>query len=252
MRFYPEPPTPKAVQTHELGAGISAKWGHRVSVHLEDFHRNGFAIIRNVFKASELENLLADLPNLSRAAGSRNLLSLRMFRGLAVDPRLADIVKSIYGGAGWPVRGIFFDKSPMANWTLDWHQDTKIAVRERVTVDGYTNWSTKEGIPHCRPPAKILWGMLALRISLDPTNEDSGPLKVMPTSHLLGPLSETKIRSLTMGAVVTCLTEPGDVVAMHPLTLHASDKSLSNAHRRVIHFEYATVDLDPPLRWAFA
>jgi hypothetical protein len=39
---------------------------------------------------------------------------------------------------------------------------------------------------------------------------------------------------------VDCLTRAGGVVAMRPLTVHASSKSVSEQPRRVLHIEYAT------------
>ena len=36
------------------------------------------------------------------------------------------------------VRGTLFDKNPDANWSLFWHQDSIITVKERVDAPGYS------------------------------------------------------------------------------------------------------------------
>ena len=221
-------------------------------VLLEDFEQNGFAIVRSVFRPSELDRLFVDLPNLQQANASRSLFKVRNFRNLAVDPRMTDIIKAVHGGTGWPIRGILFDKTVERNWAFDWHQDTKITVRERVDIPGYVDWSLEEGVLHCKPPQDILTGMLALRISLDIHHEHNGPIRFLPGSHRHGILSQEAIREWDKSTEVSCLTDVGDVVLMHPLIVHASKESTTADRRRVLHFEYATKEIDPNLLWAFA
>ena len=45
-----------------------------------------------------------------------------------------------------PVRVIAFNKSKANNWTLPWHQDRVVALRERVEMPGFGNWTNKAGI----------------------------------------------------------------------------------------------------------
>jgi hypothetical protein len=50
---------------------------------------------------------------------------------------------------------------------------------------------------------------------------------------------------------IVCACAAGDVLVMRPLILHASNRALHPARRRVLHFEYAPRDaLDPSLYWA--
>jgi hypothetical protein len=52
---------------------------------------------------------------------------------------------------------------------------------------------------------------------------------------------------------VDCLAAAGGVVAMRPLTVHASSKSVSDQPRRVLHIEYAAdLELGPGLALAIA
>jgi hypothetical protein len=48
---------------------------------------------------------------------------------------------------------------------------------------------------------------------------------------------------------VVCEVRRGGVVTMCPLLLHASAKSATPGHRRVIHVEYACDDLPEGLEW---
>jgi hypothetical protein len=56
----------------------------------------------------------------------------------------------------------------------------------------------------------------------------------------MGVLTDDAIEQLTSQiAAVDCLVAAGGVVAMRPLIVHASSKSLIETPRRVLHIEYA-------------
>jgi ectoine hydroxylase-related dioxygenase (phytanoyl-CoA dioxygenase family) len=81
---------------------------------------------------------------------------------------------------------------------------------------------------------------LALRVHLDESNLDNGPLRVLPGTHKQGVLSDGEIEELVATTnPVTCVAGRGGIVAMKPLIVHASSKSKSDAPRRVLHIEYA-------------
>jgi ectoine hydroxylase-related dioxygenase (phytanoyl-CoA dioxygenase family) len=210
----------------------------------------GFAIIPGVLCAEEARALIPLLPVLQSAAGTRNLLDLPWTRGLASDPRFVALVEDALDGPAIPVRAILFDKSPVANWNLGWHQDKKIAVKRRVEVAGYSAWSEKEGIIHCQAPAELLEACVAVRIHLDDCGAENGPLRVLPGSHRHGILAQ--IDPGQCAAPVDCLVRAGDVILMKPLVLHASSKASSPDHRRVIHIEYCGAPLPGGLEWAYA
>ena len=176
-------------------------------------------------------------------AGRRNLLDDPEVRRLADDPRL----RALVGGAR-VVRGILFDKTPDANWAVPPHQDLNVALAERHDAPGYGPWSVKAGVVHAVPPEEVLRSMLTVRLHLDPCGADDGPLRLVPGTH------EGKIveRGLPDGPWTECHAAPGDALLMRPLAVHASPRAARPRRRRVIHLEYAALDVDPPLRWAFA
>ncbi len=163
----------------------------------------------------------------------------------ANDERVRALVTLALGMPAKAVRGILFDKTAESNWTLGWHQDTKIAVLEQKNVPGYSSWSVKEGVVHCRPPVHVLENSVAVRIHLDDCGEANGPLRVIAGSHQMGfidAMDEANAWTLTCNA--------GDVILIKPLDLHASSKSETPGHRRVIHIEFCAAELDGGLRWA--
>ena len=98
----------------------------------------------------------------------------------------------------------------------------------------------KEGIAYAHAPAAVLSEVLALRVSLDDSTVENGPLRVLPRTHTIGVLSDDSIHELaTRIPPVECLVPKGGVVAMRPLLIHSSSKSHTEAPRRVLHIEYA-------------
>ena len=82
--------------------------------------------------------------------------------------------------------------------------------------------------------------MLALRVALDDSIADNGPLRVLPGTHKMGVLSDDAIHKLAEEFTsVDCLVPRSGVLAMRPLIVHASSKSRSEMPRRVLHVEYA-------------
>jgi ectoine hydroxylase-related dioxygenase (phytanoyl-CoA dioxygenase family) len=95
----------------------------------------------------------------------------------------------------------------------------------------------------------VLAGMLAVRVRLDDSGPENGPLRVFPGSHRFGWLDDQLDDRKKRVPEVTCTVRKGGVVTMCPLLLHASAKSASVGHRRVIHIEYARDSLPEGLEW---
>ncbi len=192
-------------------------------------------------------------PKRSRA-GVRHALRLDPVAAIAVDPLLAEIACGILGTRCFPFHATLFEKSAVSNWLVVWHQDTALPLRERVEVFGWGPWSVKERIDYAHAPAGALSQVLALRIHLDDSSADNGPLRVLPGTHLHGVLSDDETYALASRITpVACTAAKGGVVAMRPLLVHSSSKSRSEIRRRVLHIEYASADsIAAPLRLAIA
>jgi hypothetical protein len=208
--------------------------------------RQGFAIQPQVFSPDIVERVSDEIlksPSHRSRAGVRHAMHLASVREVASCSELMTMACNVLGPQAFPFRATIFDKSQDANWLVAWHQDKALPLRHRLEASGWGPWSTKEGIPYAHAPADVLSQVVALRIHLDDSTADSGPLKVLPGTHSLGVLDDDRIHQLSEHiAAVECVVPRGGVVAMRPLLVHASSKSRSEIPRRVLHIEYAASD----------
>jgi hypothetical protein len=207
-------------------------------------HTNdGYAVLPDVLSRQEVEVLAHDLSSstLQRSrAGARHLLAVPAIAALARDSRLIELAASELGCEPLPFSATLFDKSPEANWLVAWHQDRALPFVERREVAGWGPWSKKAGIDYAHAPAAALSRIVALRVHLDDSTADNGPLRVLPATHKSGVLSDEQIRDAARSTdAVACTVERGGVVVMRPLLVHASSKATTEASRRVLHLEYA-------------
>ena len=182
----------------------------------------------------------------------RNLLEVvPAVRELAAGERSRRLVEPVLGPDAFPVQGIFFDKPADANWKVRWHQDLSIPVKARGEAAGFGPWSMKAGVPHVQAPAGLLERMLIVRLHLDQSGEENGPLRVIAGSHLQGRLSRDQLAWWREhGDKTANLVPRGGALLMRPLLLHASSATRALAHRRVIHLAYAAERLPDGLAWA--
>lgn len=228
---------------------------------MNDLEQNGFAILPQVLDDAMLEAGLTALAEVriaaavkqraGRAFGIRRLLeAVPAMREVADSAALRSLVDPVLGPEARVVRGIFFDKTPVANWKVPWHQDVMIAVRERKDVPGFSVWSVKAGVVHVQPPAAMLASILTVRLHLDDTDETNGALRVLPGSHQHGVLSDEAIeRWKAQTTAVTCCVPRGGALLMRSLLLHASSVATVPKHRRVVHLEYSAMTLPDGLGW---
>jgi ectoine hydroxylase-related dioxygenase (phytanoyl-CoA dioxygenase family) len=225
-------------------------------INLQDFDRDGYAVIHGLLSPSETAAargaaaaVYAEQP--SAKAGVRDPLGRHpTLRRIADAPAVRAIAAAVLGPKAKIVRAILFDKTPDANWDVVWHQDVTIAVEARHDVAGFGPWSSKGGVPHVQPPAAVLERMATVRLHLDDCGTGNGPLLVVRGSHR-GGISDVRSLDPTAcdAAAHACAAPAGSAVVMRPLTLHASRKAITPAHRRVLHLEFAADELPPPLRW---
>jgi ectoine hydroxylase-related dioxygenase (phytanoyl-CoA dioxygenase family) len=224
------------------------------------FEQDGFQVVKSLFEHNECDLLSAELTPLfdqqqklakNKIGGVRNLLrnSSRVFQ-FATSAKLVSLLENVAGLSVFPVRAIFFDKNPEANWLVPWHQDLAIAVAERIETPDFTGWSIKDEMLHVHPPREILESMVTVRLHLDDCDASNGALKVLPETHCHGKLGAADISKWTAkGEPVVCELSKGDALLMRPLILHASSPAENPRHRRVLHVEYASQELPNGLKW---
>lgn len=219
--------------------------------------KQGFAIIPDVISAEGVAHLLNEIakkPLPRSRAGFRHAMRHETIAAFVREPKLAGLAKEILGAAAIPFRATLFDKSPNSNWLVVWHQDTALPIQHRQDVTGWGPWSVKDSITYAHAPAAALEKVVALRVHLDDSTAENGPLRVLPGTHNVGVLGDDGIHRLASAVnSVDCVVPLGGVVAMKPLIVHASSKSRSEHPRRVLHIEYApSLDLQNGLRLAIA
>lgn len=224
---------------------------------IDTIDQTGVAILPGVFSADRVREIVSDLSETlggqSEDDGSirsshcmiyaaRNLLAVwpRAFH-LACQSGVRDAVRSILGPGCGLVRGLYFDKPPGRSWSLPWHKDMTIAVRDNtIPSEHFCKPTRKAGVMHIEAPGWLLEQMLTARIHLDDVTSENGPLLVIPGSHQTGkeamdvPASDWRIRSIVVAA--------GDVLLMRPLVAHSSGNSMpgTRRHRRIVHLEFAS------------
>ncbi len=231
-----------------------------------DYH--GCCLLRNVFSPNTIATLAEEISDSlgsensclvrhrSQTLGARNLAATwDGWRTVVSCKPIKQLLCRYVGESFGLVRILYFDKPPGDGWSLPWHRDQTIAVRQHfVPLNPFSKPTIKTRVPHVEATREVLQQMLTLRLSLDPMTADNGPLLFVPGSHndLDDAIAPQNNISPIDKTIVELQCEAGDVFAMRPLILHASRKSndAANIHRRVIHMEFAPKDILPePWQW---
>lgn len=206
-------------------------------------HDAGYWIDEGLLSAGECDELTRTVleADIGRSrAGARHLMSHPAVAALAGDDRLLMIARRALGREAVPFRATLFEKSARSNWLVVWHQDTALPLASHVDSPEWGPWSMKAGILYAHAPAWALARVVALRIHLDACRADNGPLRVVPGSHRHGVLSDEEVfRMARAQPSLDCLVSRGGVLAMRPLVIHSSPKTIAAEPRRVLHIEYA-------------
>ena len=111
---------------------------------------DGVAIRPAVLTSDEIDAIKAELSvdhEALRRTGIRNLeKKFGSIARVAAAPSVLSIAASILGTTPGLVRALFFDKTPVRNWFVSWHQDRTVALNRRLEMPGWGPWTTKEGL----------------------------------------------------------------------------------------------------------
>jgi hypothetical protein len=218
---------------------------------VSDLQRDGFVLLPEVFSTSEVQRMRSALES---ALATDDEPAIRGDEGavyaarnvLVLWPEVASVWKkepltaALHAALGPDfglVRVLYFDKPPGQSWSLPWHKDLTVAVRNnRLPSPRFRRPTAKAGVPHVEAPEEVLERMLTARIHLDPVTDENGPLKVVPGSQYTG-----KRMDLDGAAVRVVYAAAGDVLLVRPLVAHCSNRSQADTtrHRRILHLEFA-------------
>jgi hypothetical protein len=215
---------------------------------------SGYSITPGVITPEECDGLLRELSSRAGRAGTRHLMSNPAVARMGSDERMLWIAKRFVGATAVPFRATLFEKTGQSNWLIAWHQDRGLTLLQKFDASDWGPWTVKNDVLHALAPAWALERVIALRLHLDDSTAENGPLRVIPDSHREGVLQDAEVlERASPEPELVCTVAKGGVIAMQPLLIHASSKCVQDLPRRVLHIEYADrLELAPGITLAVA
>lgn len=228
----------------------------------ESLQKDGYAVVTDALSPELVEELIVAVEGVSagesvhRNGGTyavRNLFEVCPAARKALEAAaLGELVFADLGREARCVRALFLDRAPRAGWSVPWHQEATIALKERVEVTGFGPWTVKDGVQHVMAPPGTLSAMLSVRAYLDDCGIEEGGVEVIPTSHQYGRLPEDSIEQFTRYDVTAVPVRRGGLLAMKPLLIRRSRAATDTGPRRVIQLDFCARRLPLPLEWRTA
>jgi ectoine hydroxylase-related dioxygenase (phytanoyl-CoA dioxygenase family) len=226
----------------------------------ENILHQGFAIFDDIYSDEELEKIIEAVDQSDQSGATfrktADLFAIRQFlkeipkvKPLIFNQKLKSLISELFDGGYFVVKSIYFDKPEKSNWFVAWHQDLTISVDKRIEMSGYSSWTVKQNQFAVQPPLGILNNNFTIRIHLDDTDESNGALKVVPGSHINGVQRAENI-DWDIETDQVCEVKRGAIMIMRPLLMHASNRTISDKKRRVIHIEFSKAELATGIDWA--
>lgn len=231
-----------------------------IAKHRDCILNDGFTVVDDVFSIDEVKAIIKVIESVDTSnptfRKTEDLFAIRQFlkevpavKSLIFTGKFKALIHDLFGNGFFVVKSIYFDKPEKSNWFVAWHQDLTISVDKKADLRGYGPWTVKQNQFAVQPPLSVLEGNFTLRIHLDDTDEGNGALKVIPGSHAKGVYRPETI-DWNVETEVSCNTKAGGVMVMKPLILHASNRTVNNNKRRVVHIEFSRSELADEINWS--
>lgn len=245
------------------------------SNYLSDYARDGYAIVRGVFSASEVATIGAAMDavyaegvahgrsfrhgnlfyNVQAAPDGRPHVPMaqwpsyhnEVLNQVRLDPRYVEILAPLIGRDLKQIINQLHWKLPNSRGDFAWHQDSRF----RRPAEAYRNLGTS---------------YVQTGLAIDPHNPDSGGMRFIPGSHrggavdldtsaeVLGnaPQDAALIAAgLSPADEVPLVLEPGDVAMWNPHLVHASGTNTTTHLRRLYINGYVRAEDCDRGEWAF-
>jgi len=243
--------------------------------YLDDYRRDGYAIVRGVFALAEVAEIAAATDQLyaEGVAHGRSFRHGNLFYNVApgpggaplvrmaqwpsyhqpvldhvrLDPRVAALLAPLIGPDLKQIINQVHWKAPGGMGDFAWHQDSRF----RKPAEAYRN----------RGSAYVQTGL-----AIDPHTIESGCMRFIPASHHEGDLdldTATEVlgnamsddvlaaKGLSDADALDVLLDPGDMVLFNPHAVHGSGSNVSSHQRRLYINGYVrAADCDRG-EWAF-
>ena len=198
-----------------------------------NLEKDGYVVVGPVISASECDSYSAYL-NEHDGNNKRALLDEPWCRALSEDLicRLISVMPEIEGYS--PVQCTLFQKNKNNNWLVAMHQDKSLSFNSENDQEFYINTRVKDGLRVFQPSVDILKKVIAIRLSLDASHKNNGPLRILAGTHAKGILDSNAMDTEKARVVETVPEiDRGGLLCIRPLLLHASSKSITADQRRV-------------------
>ena len=215
---------------------------------MTDLQGFGYAIADLELSHDQCAYIATALPAVGEQRGTaRGLLSHPTIVQLIRHKQLSQFLWTLTGRELVAVAARLLD-SVTDDADRQWHQDRRVAVRERMDVAGYVAWTSRVGVWHVEPPASVLAQMIVVRLHFEESAAGTHPLGILPGSHTAGKLTPDAIQEIADSEpAATPEITRGTLVVMRPLLVHRSLPSTSRY--RVLHLEFAPEEAISPLQW---
>lgn len=142
----------------------------------------GFAILEDIYTSKEIEAIIGAIHAANvisdRFRRTKDLFAIRKFlheipscRSHIFTPKFQALVRERFGSDYFAVQSIYFDKPASSNWFVSWHQDLTISVDKKIDLEGFANWTVKQGQFSVQPSLGFLENIFTVRIHLDDTDQ---------------------------------------------------------------------------------
>mgnify|MGYP001161353181 FL=1 len=220
---------------------------------LEQFERDGYIIIPELFSQKDVSILKAEVPKVFAQKREENVREKdgqtvrtsfathtynKLFSQFVRHPNVLKAAEKLLGGKVYVHQFKLNAKAAFAGDVWQWHQD-------------FGTWHRDDGMPE--PKA------MNLAVFLDEVNEFNGPLYLIPKSHKYGVLEaghDTDTTSYPLWTlnqdIIKIMVEKGGIVApkgpagtgffFHSCLVHASPPNISPWDRVIVYLSYNNVN----------
>lgn len=245
------------------------------SAYVDDYTRDGYAIVRNLFSPAEIAGIGAAIDQVHAegvahgrsfrhgnlfynvAPGGEGPPQVRMVQWMSyhqpvlnavrLDPRIARVLEPLIGCDLKQIINQLHWKTPGSKGDFAWHQDSRFRLPEAA----YRNLGTS---------------YVQTGLAIDPHNPHTGGMRFVPGSHKRGNLpldTTTEVLGTAMddaalleaglspGNIVDLVLEPGDLAMWNPYLVHASGLNSSGHRRRLYINGYVRAEDCDRGEWAF-
>jgi len=223
--------------------------------NIEDLQQKGFALANGIYSAAETQQILELLKqnlklNEIKETGLPLLFKyVPTIKNLLFNEKFNNLIDTITQEKVQLVNAIFYAQSPQTNFYTKPHQTITITVKKRQPVQGFSGWSTREGITTVMSPAHILQNMFSVRICLNHTNQQNGGLQVIPGSHKKILTIQERNFLIDNTLPINIDAQQGDCQILKPLILKAYHNKKSHQNTPVIQLDFCSKALPAPLSW---